>query len=1032
MPNTVQVIFEIDKDSQGRNALRQIDRGIDQIGKTAKQTGTGIESALNVFKGAAIVEVFRRGAQAAFEFGKTAVDAFNQAQNAALGLQSVARFKGLDPQSTSEAVKNLDLVKNGLLTVGEASAAVKNLLASGFNLEQSIQLVNRFGDSAAFGKQAALSFGQAVVSATEGIKNGNCVTGDTLVLTDRGEIPIANIVLGRLSPLVVSFDKERLSYCLKRVKGLAINGVREVYELRLSDGRAIKATPNHRFMTTEGMKFLFEIQKGDDVFTWSENVCGVRNNSKSQPTGSIRRSIVQRPARMSIGVPTKNASNVGVLMSSNELAPGHRGSVQGLVKVNGHQSTGRERMRPIIKTDRLGRLRKRFAASVAAVFSKKPATSKKASEIFAQKNARQRFSEIISAARIARATLVVWKLLVSGAANPLDSCRVSQKRLDSALRNAEITGKAKCACQVRTIQTGKVGLRGGEHYLWQRESIKNGARKYFNAIPIPANGAKTIEAETYTPITSSPLLSILNWQQWLKTELPTAIPVTPSFIKNSKPHKAKVLEIKPRGFEQVYDIEIEDTHTFIGNGILQSNSILVDNAGVTKNISVILKEAGFEMQDLSDRTKKQAATLALYNGLLKETEAQVGDAAKLTGTFAGQSARLDAEYQKLLVTLGEIITKNPDLANSFKEIGTSIGIVNNILKDSESELSKLVNVGVTGFSALVRGAAEFLKDLEGILFLLRRLNAGGVAFGAIQNIGESVFGVDVFGLKDIEAREKAIAQAKDISAQISKILGEGRPVAAQPQVAVFDKKKADAEARKAFEAAQQVFKQLEREGKQVESAFFELQNQLQFNPIVKFYQDAERQQAAFVENSKHATAETVAAYRKLSNDVANLEVFKTVFAQGQNLNSLLNQRAVLEAKGDPEKLARLQKENVDAQLALAKSFLSRSTNEAQRAFANEQILQITQGGNLTSEQIDIRFQALNEQIALQQRAFEENFRRLSEQTDAQKENTFALREVGNRLAAVEGALDNRRPIAIEIIDKTNGGAKVDLGSVSVE
>jgi hypothetical protein len=38
--------------------------------------------------------------------------------------------------------------------------------------------MNRFKDSAAFGRQGALEFGQAIVGATEGIKNGNSALVD--------------------------------------------------------------------------------------------------------------------------------------------------------------------------------------------------------------------------------------------------------------------------------------------------------------------------------------------------------------------------------------------------------------------------------------------------------------------------------------------------------------------------------------------------------------------------------------------------------------------------------------------------------------------------------------------------------------------------------------------------------------------------------------------------------------------------------------------------------------------------------------
>lgn len=111
------------------------------------------------------------------------VDEANKLQSATLGLESMSKFKGIDPNVAVETVKSLDLVKNGLLNVGDASLSLKNLLASGFTLEQSIELIKRFGDSAAFGRQGSLEFGYAIVSATEGIKNQNSVLVDNAGVT---------------------------------------------------------------------------------------------------------------------------------------------------------------------------------------------------------------------------------------------------------------------------------------------------------------------------------------------------------------------------------------------------------------------------------------------------------------------------------------------------------------------------------------------------------------------------------------------------------------------------------------------------------------------------------------------------------------------------------------------------------------------------------------------------------------------------------------------------------------------------------
>lgn len=99
------------------------------------------------------------------------------------GLASIASFKMVDPDLANEQIQSLKAVKAGLMDIGSASTAMKNLLASNFTLEQSVELINRLSESAAFGRQSSLSFGEAVRSATEGIKNGNSILLDNAGLT---------------------------------------------------------------------------------------------------------------------------------------------------------------------------------------------------------------------------------------------------------------------------------------------------------------------------------------------------------------------------------------------------------------------------------------------------------------------------------------------------------------------------------------------------------------------------------------------------------------------------------------------------------------------------------------------------------------------------------------------------------------------------------------------------------------------------------------------------------------------------------
>ena len=90
-------------------------------------------------------------------------------------------------------------------------------------------------------------------------------------------------------------------------------------------------------------------------------------------------------------------------------------------------------------------------------------------------------------------------------------------------------------------------------------------------------------------------------------------------------------------------------------GLKNENSILVDNAGVTKNVAAMWRdyaaEIGVSVNNLTQQQKIQAEV----NGILKETRFQTGDAAKLTQGFSGQVAALGTSFYNLKVAIGNVL-----------------------------------------------------------------------------------------------------------------------------------------------------------------------------------------------------------------------------------------------------------------------------------------------------------------------------------------------------------------------------------------
>lgn len=123
---------------------------------------------------------------------KSAISAFNKADAAMRGLSSVANAvakksremgSGMAADAETARAAAVKLAEDGLMTISESALALKNLLLSGFGLDQAVEMINRVKDAAAFGRQGALSFADAVISATEGIKNENSILVDNAGIT---------------------------------------------------------------------------------------------------------------------------------------------------------------------------------------------------------------------------------------------------------------------------------------------------------------------------------------------------------------------------------------------------------------------------------------------------------------------------------------------------------------------------------------------------------------------------------------------------------------------------------------------------------------------------------------------------------------------------------------------------------------------------------------------------------------------------------------------------------------------------------
>ena len=120
-------------------------------------------------------------AAAVISFGKKCVEVASETQSAWMGLSSILNGQN---KSFSEANRFIqDYISDGLVPLNNAVTAYKNLAARGYSTEQIEKTMTALKDAAAFGRQASYSYGDAISTATEGLKNENSILVDNAGVT---------------------------------------------------------------------------------------------------------------------------------------------------------------------------------------------------------------------------------------------------------------------------------------------------------------------------------------------------------------------------------------------------------------------------------------------------------------------------------------------------------------------------------------------------------------------------------------------------------------------------------------------------------------------------------------------------------------------------------------------------------------------------------------------------------------------------------------------------------------------------------
>lgn len=149
-----------------------------QLNNKIKGTESAFSSSFGKI-GALVASAF--AVKTVANFTKKCIDSASKVQSAFTGLNSIVQGTGNSFSQAQDFINKY--TADGLVSVEETATAYKNLLSRGYDSSQIEDVLNRLKDSAAFGRQASYDLGEAVVTATEGLKNENSILVDNAGVT---------------------------------------------------------------------------------------------------------------------------------------------------------------------------------------------------------------------------------------------------------------------------------------------------------------------------------------------------------------------------------------------------------------------------------------------------------------------------------------------------------------------------------------------------------------------------------------------------------------------------------------------------------------------------------------------------------------------------------------------------------------------------------------------------------------------------------------------------------------------------------
>lgn len=165
-------------------------------------------------------------------------------------------------------------------------------------------------------------------------------------------------------------------------------------------------------------------------------------------------------------------------------------------------------------------------------------------------------------------------------------------------------------------------------------------------------------------------------------------------------------------------------------GIRMENSVLSDAAGVQKNIAKMIEDYAKSLGRTAESLSQNERAQAVYNGIMQETQINVGDAAKVSDELSGAQARQAASAQQLAAVYGEALAPAVAAGSGFVaslQDGLREWIENNQMVAAGVTGTTVTIVGLVAAGAGIQTVVELFGKLKIAIEGVKAANAAGKA-----------------------------------------------------------------------------------------------------------------------------------------------------------------------------------------------------------------------------------------------------------------------------------------------------------------